>query len=104
MPKPVRLVLVSLVALLALPAAAVRAATHMPIGFFDDASFRWSAERTTNLEDAAAAGASVIHTTANWAQIAPKRPARASNGERPARTASATSTSSSRTPRGTACA
>ena len=83
MPKPVRLVLISLVALLALPVAAVRAATHMPIGFYDDASFRWSAERTTNIEDAAAAGASVIHTTANWPQIAPKRPARASNGNDP---------------------
>ena len=34
MPKPVRLVLISLVALLALPVAAVRAATHMPIGFY----------------------------------------------------------------------
>ena len=83
MPKPVRLALISLVALLALPAAAVRAATHMPIGFYDDASFRWSAERTTNIEDAAAAGASVIHTTASWPQIAPKRPARASNGNDP---------------------
>ena len=83
MPKPVRLVLISLVALLALPVAAVRAATHMPIGFYDDASFRWSAERTTNIEEAAAAGASVIHTTATWPQIAPKKPARASNGNDP---------------------
>src|SRR5258705_597896 len=83
MPKPVRLVLISLVALLTLPAAAVRAATHMPIGFYDGASFRWSAERSTNVEQAAAAGASVIHTTANWPQIAPKRPASASNGNDP---------------------
>ena len=83
MPKPVRLALISLVALLALPAAAVRAATHMPIGFYDDASFRWSDERSTNIEDAAATGASVIHTTASWPQIAPKRPARASNGNDP---------------------
>ena len=28
-----------------------------------------------NLADAAATGASVIHTTANWATIAPTRPA-----------------------------
>jgi hypothetical protein len=83
MPKPVSLVLVSLVALLALPAAAVRAATHMPIGFYDDASFRWSNDRATNIEEAAAAGASVIHTTANWPQIAPKRPAAPSNGNDP---------------------
>ena len=70
-------------ALLAAPAAAVRAATHMPIGFYDDASFRWSAERSTNIENAAAAGASVIHTTANWPQIAPKRPAQPANGDDP---------------------
>jgi len=75
-----RLGLVALVALLAIPAAAVRAATHMPIGFYDDASFRWSPNRMQNLQQGAAAGASVIHTTANWAQIAPKRPARPSNG------------------------
>ena len=45
MPKPVRVALIALVALLALPAAAVRAATHMPIGFYDDSSFRWSNDR-----------------------------------------------------------
>ena len=84
MPKPVRVALIALVALLALPAAAVRAATHMPIGFYDDSSFRWSDDRVTNIEDAAATGASVIHTTASWPQIAPKRPARASNGSDPA--------------------
>src|SRR3954447_10321056 len=83
MRKPIRLVLISLVALLAVPAATVRAATHMPIGFYDDASFRWSAARLTNVKKAAAAGASVIHTTANWPQIAPKRPTRASNGNDP---------------------
>jgi hypothetical protein len=71
---------VALVALITIPTAAVRAATHMPIGFYDDASFRWSPDRSTNLEDAAAAGASVIHTTASWAQIAPKRPAHPANG------------------------
>jgi hypothetical protein len=75
-----RLGLVALVALLTIPTAAVRAATHMPIGFYDDASFRWSPDRSTNLENAAAAGASVIHTTASWAQIAPKRPAQPANG------------------------
>jgi hypothetical protein len=75
-----RLGLVALVALLTIPTVAVRAATHMPIGFYDDASFRWSPDRSTNLEQAAAAGASVIHTTASWAQIAPKRPAHPANG------------------------
>src|SRR3954452_14468919 len=52
----------------------------MPIGFFDDPTFRWSAARADNLQEASAAGASVIHTTATWAQIAPKKPANPLNG------------------------
>jgi hypothetical protein len=69
--------------LLALPAAA-QAARRMPIGFYDDASFRWASDRQTNLADAAAAGATVIHTNADWATIAPTRPADPSNGDDPA--------------------
>ena len=56
----------------------------MPIGFFDDSSFRFSPAREQNLQAAAAAGASVIHTTANWATIAATRPANASDGDDPA--------------------
>jgi hypothetical protein len=81
--RNIPLVFVALVALFAVPVAA-HAATHMPIGFYDDASFRWSPERTTNLEAAAATGASVIHTTAAWSRIAPKRPAHAADGNDPA--------------------
>jgi hypothetical protein len=65
----------ALVVVLSVPAASVRAATRMPIGFFDDASFRWSPQRQQNLAAASAAGATIIHTTANWALIAPTRPA-----------------------------
>ena len=82
--KAARFVLVSLVVLLAVPAAGVQAATRMPIGFFDDSSFRFSAARAENLAGAAAAGASVIHTTANWSMIAPTRPSTPSNGDDPA--------------------
>jgi putative glycosyl hydrolase len=82
--KASRFALVALVALLAVPAAAVQAATRMPIGFYDDSSFRFSAARQQNLAGAAAAGASVIHTTANWAQIAPTRPSAPSSGDDPA--------------------
>ena len=74
---------VALVAL-ALPAATVHAAQRMPIGFFDDPSFRWSPQRAQNLAAAAAAGATVIHTTASWALIAPTRPANPSNAADPA--------------------
>jgi hypothetical protein len=52
-------------------------ATHfvrMPVGFFDDPSFRWSKDVGTNLARAAAAHASIIHTLANWAAIAPRKP------------------------------
>jgi hypothetical protein len=56
----------------------------MPIGFYDDPSFRWSPDREMNLADAAATGATVIHTTANWALIAPTRPANAADGSDPA--------------------
>jgi hypothetical protein len=82
--KAVRLVLVTLAALLAIPAAAVHAAQRMPIGFFDDPSFRWSPARAQNLQLASSEGASVIHTTATWAALAPTRPADASNGDDPA--------------------
>ncbi|MBA3843395.1 MAG: cellulase family glycosylhydrolase [Actinobacteria bacterium] len=84
MPKTARFVLIALVALLATPVAAVQAATRMPIGFFDDSSFRFSPTRDQNLAAVAATGASVIHTTANWAAIAPTRPANAADGGDPA--------------------
>ncbi len=82
--RSVRLVLVALAALLAVPAATVHAAQRMPIGFFDDPSFRWSPTRDQNLQLASSLGASVIHTTATWAQLAPTRPADALNGDDPA--------------------
>ena len=61
---PRRLVFVAFATLLLLPAASAGAATRMPIGFFDDPTFRWSAARDENLASAASTGASVIHTTA----------------------------------------
>jgi hypothetical protein len=82
--KPARLLLGALAALLLLPVAGAGAATRMPIGFFDDPSFRWSPARTQNLAKAGAAGATVIHTTATWAGIASTRPADASDGDDPA--------------------
>jgi hypothetical protein len=83
-PKAARFALLVFLVLLVVPAATVRAATRMPIGFYDDPTFRWSADRAQNLAAAAAAGATVIHTTANWASIAPTKPASASNAADPA--------------------
>ncbi len=84
MPKPARFALLALIALLAAPAATALAAQKMPIGFFDDPTFRWSPTRAENLRQASVAGASVIHTTATWASIAPTKPANAANGDDPA--------------------
>jgi Cellulase (glycosyl hydrolase family 5) len=56
----------------------------MPVGFFDDVSFRFSPDAQLNLQNAAGAGASVVHTTANWSMIAPTKPANAANGDDPA--------------------
>jgi cellulase (glycosyl hydrolase family 5) len=78
-----RLFCAALLAALALPVAA-QASARMPIGFYDDASFRWSADRLTNLQTASAAGATVIHTNANWATIAPTKPANVADGNDPA--------------------
>lgn len=82
--NPVRLALLALITLLIAPAAAVQAAPRMPIGFFDDPTFRWSPERAANLQSVAVSGASVIHTTATWANIAPTKPSNPANGDDPA--------------------
>jgi len=79
-----RFAVFAVVALAALPVATARAAQQMPIGFFDDVSFRFAPQHQANLAAAAAAGASVIHTTANWAAIAPTKPADASDPSDPA--------------------
>ncbi|HKU58831.1 MAG TPA: cellulase family glycosylhydrolase [Gaiellaceae bacterium] len=76
--------LLALFCMLLVAPTAAQAATRMPIGFYDDASFRWSPDRLTNLATAAAAGATIIHTNANWATIAPTRPANPLNGDDPA--------------------
>jgi hypothetical protein len=82
--RPIRLVLLAAVALAAATAGTASAAQRMPIGFFDDNNFRWSSDRDAWLADAQVAGASIIHTTANWATMAPTRPANPLNGDDPA--------------------
>src|SRR5712691_2173647 len=56
----------------------------MPIGFYDDNSFRWSPDVTKNLLAAQKAGASIIHVTADWSQVAPTKPASPLDGNDPA--------------------
>jgi hypothetical protein len=82
--RAARFALLALTAFLMIGATTASAQPRMPIGFFDDPTFRWSPDRMENLQRASAAGASIVHTTATWASIAPTRPADASNGDDPA--------------------
>jgi hypothetical protein len=68
---------------LAVPAAST-SADRMLVGFQDDPSFRWLDTRDANLTAASAAGASIVRTTVYWNQVAPTRPAVASNPFDPA--------------------
>jgi len=82
--KPHRFALLAALTLLVVPAATASAARQMPIGFFDDVSFRFSPAAQQNIDAAASTGASIIHTSVNWSTIAPTKPANAANGDDPA--------------------
>jgi hypothetical protein len=82
--RKLRLVLPVLLALVALTAAGARAVPRMPIGFYDDASFRWSSQAAQNLAAAHTAHASIIHALVNWAAAAPTKPANPLNANDPA--------------------
>jgi hypothetical protein len=81
-----RLALLSLLALMLVPAAAVKAAPKMPVGFYDDPSFRWAQEKVIpqNLLSAKKAHSSLIHALADWRLIAPTKPKNPLNGDDPA--------------------
>jgi Cellulase (glycosyl hydrolase family 5) len=81
---PGRWLLAAAAAFFVLPTGTALAANRMPIGFFDDISFRYSSDRDANLASAAATGATVIHTNVNWSTVAPTRPADPSSGDDPA--------------------
>jgi hypothetical protein len=71
-----------LAALAAVPLGA--AADRMWIGFHDDPSFRWEADRTSMVDRAQAANATMFRAVVTWAHVAPRRPANASNPFDPA--------------------
>lgn len=56
----------------------------MPVGFHDDATFRWGPEAAAALTSAAAANASIVRTIAHWNSIAPHEPRRATDSFDPA--------------------
>jgi hypothetical protein len=82
--RPLRFALLVALSLLAVPAATVKAAPRMPVGFFDDPSFRWSTEAAANMKAASNAHASIIHVLADWSQIAPQKPKNPLDGSDPA--------------------
>ena len=61
-----------------------QAARPMLVGFQDDPGFRWSPDRKATLVAAARAHATIIRATANWWQIAPRKPANAESAFDPA--------------------
>ena len=84
MPVKPRSVLLLAVLLLAIPAAAAKAVVRMPVGFYDDPSFRWSTQTPQNFTAAAAAHASIVHALVNWAAVAPTQPTNPLSGNDPA--------------------
>jgi Cellulase (glycosyl hydrolase family 5) len=82
--RKLRFVVPVIVMLLALPAATAHAVARMPVGFFDDPSFRWSTITSSNLLSAQRAHISIVHVLANWTTIAPAKPANPLNGNDPA--------------------
>ena len=83
MQRKLRFVLPVLVVLLALPGATAHAVARMPVGFFDDPSFRWASETSPNLLSTQRTHSSIVHILANWSTIAPTRPRNALNGNDP---------------------
>jgi hypothetical protein len=79
-----RLIVFACLALAAIPAASSGAAQRMYVGFQDDPSFRFRAERQENLDQAQKANATIIRTQVSWFQVAPTRPSRPANPFDPA--------------------
>jgi hypothetical protein len=75
--RPSRLLVVCLLLLAAAIPAAAGAAERMYVGFQDDPSFRWRADRMEMLTQAADANATILRTTVYWSKVAPRRPANA---------------------------
>ena len=72
------------VIVLAGAAGSARAVGRMPVGFFDDPSFRWSTQMPKNLASAQAANGNIIHVLVNWSSVAPTKPANPLNANDPA--------------------
>lgn len=59
-------------------------AQRMWVGFHDDPSFRWEGDRGATLDRVRAANATLVRAVVTWAQVAPERPAVATDPFDPA--------------------
>jgi hypothetical protein len=82
--------------LLALPAATANAVARMPVGFFDDPSYRWASETSPNLLSTQRTHSSIVHILASWATIATTKPRNALTANDPAYHLSTSTRSSGR--------
>jgi hypothetical protein len=62
-------------ALLLVCVGSASAAPRLYVGFLDDLSFRWDADRTAAFDLARQSDATVVRTVVRWADVAPRRPA-----------------------------
>jgi len=71
--------LLALSALMLLVPAVAGAAPRMHLGFHDDPNFRYEERRDDVLDQAKAANTTIVRTLVTWANVAPTRPANATN-------------------------
>jgi hypothetical protein len=64
--------------------AVANAAPRMYVGFHDDPNFRYEERRADMLDQAQSTNATIVRTLVTWANVAPTRPANASNPFDPA--------------------
>jgi len=76
--RVLQLLLVAVLAALFVPGVA-KSAPRMWVGFHDDVNFRYEERREAMLDQARATNATILRTLVTWPNIAPTRPANASN-------------------------
>ena len=83
MRRATKFIILASLATLLTPAFA-SAAPRMHVGFHDDPNFRYEERRAEMLDQARATNATIVRTLVTWANIAPTRPANATNPFDPA--------------------
>jgi hypothetical protein len=76
--RAIQFLTLTLLAALLVPALA-SASPRMHVGFHDDPNFRYEERRALMLDEARDANTTIVRTLVTWANIAPTRPANASN-------------------------